>query len=129
VTGPALFEVATNPDPDSTLPFLIRLPLPSGELILKARDTWPRTAKVYCHRAERWPEAPEILEQVAVRSCRRRGVAIDLVLDRPRENRSQLVFTRIQAGRPRGDLLAVGAHHPPRPARDPGSPPPRRRPR
>jgi hypothetical protein len=34
-----------------------------------------------------------------VRSCQRRGVAIDLVLDRPRENRSQLVFTRIQGGR------------------------------
>jgi hypothetical protein len=61
--------------------------------------SWPRTAKVYCHRAEQWPDQPEILEQVAVRSCRRRGVAIDLVLDRPRENRSQLVFTRIQGGR------------------------------
>ena len=47
-----LFEVAANPDPDSTLPFLIRLPLPTGELVLKARDSWPRTAKVYCHRAE-----------------------------------------------------------------------------
>jgi hypothetical protein len=96
---PALFEVAANPDPDSSLPFLIRLPLPDGELVLKARDSWPRTAKVYCHRAEAWPDQPQILEQVAVRSCRRRGVAIDLVLDRPRENRSQLVFTRIQGGR------------------------------
>jgi hypothetical protein len=66
---------------------------------LKARDSWPRTAKVYCHRAERWPENPEIVEQVPIRSCQRRGVAIDLVLDRPRENRSQLVFTRIQSGR------------------------------
>jgi hypothetical protein len=94
-----LFEVAANPDTDSSLPFLIRLPLPDGDLVLKARDTWPRTAKVYCHRAEAWPEQPEILERVAVRSCRRRGVAIDLVLDRPRENRSQLVFTRIQGGR------------------------------
>jgi hypothetical protein len=96
---PAIFEVAANPDPDSSLPFLIRLPLPDGELVLKARDTWPRTAKVYCHRADRWPERPEILEQATVRSCRRRGVAIDLVLDRVRENRSQLVFTRIQGGR------------------------------
>jgi ERCC4 domain len=96
---PVLFEVAANPDPESSLPFLIRLPLPDGDLVLKARDTWPRTAKVYCHRAEAWPEQPEILERVAVRSCRRRGVAIDLVLDRPRENRSQLVFTRIQGGR------------------------------
>jgi hypothetical protein len=96
----ALFEVAANPDSDSTLPFLIRLPLPDGELVLKARDSWPRTAKVYCHRAEDgWPEKPEIIEQIPVRSCQRRGVAIDLVLDRPRENRSQLVFTRIQGGR------------------------------
>ena len=91
-----LFEVAANPDPDSTLPFLIRLPLPTGELVLKARDSC-RTAKVYCHRAEQWPRDPEIVEQVPIRSCQRRGVAIDLVLDRPRENRSQLVFTRIRA--------------------------------
>jgi ERCC4 domain-containing protein len=97
--GVAMFEVAANPDPDSTLPFLIRLPLPDGELILKARDSWLRTAKVYCHRAEGWPEQPQIIEQIPVRACRRRGVAIDLVLDRPRENRSQLVFTRIQGGR------------------------------
>ena len=96
---PILFEVATNPEPDSTLPFLIRLPLATGELVLKARDSWPRTAKVYCHRADRWPEQPEIVERVPIRSCQRRGVAIDLVLDRPRENRSQLVFTRIQGGR------------------------------
>jgi hypothetical protein len=41
----ALFEVAANPDPDSTLPFLIRLPLPTGVLVLKTRDSWPRTAK------------------------------------------------------------------------------------
>jgi ERCC4 domain len=96
----ALFEVAANPDPDSSLPFLIRLPLPGGELILKARDSWPRTAKVYCHRADDgWPEEPHLIEQVSIRSCQRRGVAIDLVLDRPRENRSQLVFTRIQGGR------------------------------
>jgi hypothetical protein len=94
-----LFEVAANPDRESSLPFLIRLPLPDGELVLKARDSWPRTAKVYCHRTEGWPKRPEILERVAVRSCQRRGIAIDLVLDRPRENRSQLVFTRIQGGR------------------------------
>ena len=68
--GVPLFEVAANPDPDSTLPFLIRLPLPTGELVLKARDSWPRTAKVYCHRAEGWPEEPEIVERVPIRSCR-----------------------------------------------------------
>ena len=96
---PALFEVAANPDPESTLPFLIRLPAAGGELILKARESWPRTAKVYCHRADGWPDDAQIIERIPVRSCQRRGVAIDLVLDRPRENRSQLVFTRIQGGR------------------------------
>jgi ERCC4 domain len=90
------FVVATNPDPHSKLPFLIRLPLSSGPLVLKAGDRWPRTAKVYCHRADEWPEELEILEQVPVRSCVRRGQAIDLVLERARENRSQLVFTTIR---------------------------------
>jgi hypothetical protein len=93
------FVIARNPEPGSSLPYLLRLPLPGGDLVLKARDTWPRTTKVYCHRAEGWPEHAEIVEEVPVRSCVRRGVAIDLVLDRPRENRSQLVFTRIQGGR------------------------------
>lgn len=93
------FVIARNPEPGSSLPYLLRLPLPGGDLVLKARDTWPRTAKVYCHRADGWPEQAEIVEEVPVRSCVRRGVAIDLVLDRPRENRSQLVFTRIQGGR------------------------------
>ena len=93
------FEVARNPETDSTLAYLLRLPLPEGPLVLKAGDTWPRTAKVYCHRAEGWPERPEILESVPVRACRRRGVAIDLVLERPRENRAQFVFTNLKGGR------------------------------
>ncbi len=88
------FVVARNPDESSTLPYLIRLPLPAGPVILKVRDTWPRTAKVYCHQSDDWPPDPEIVERVGVRSCRRRGAAIDLVLDRSRENRSQFVFTK-----------------------------------
>jgi len=89
MSGPAaMFVVARNPDPHSRLGFLVRLPLPGGDLVLKARETWPRTGAVYCHLAEgEWPDPPggvEIVEQVPVRSCRRRGAAIDLVLDRPR---------------------------------------------
>lgn len=91
--------MARNPDPESTLPYLIRLPLGARGVVLKARDTWPRTAKVFCHPATEWPEEPEILERVPVRSCVRRGAAIDLVLDRSRESRSQIVFTRIRGGR------------------------------
>ncbi len=88
------FVVAHNPDDESSLPFLIRLPLPSGPVVLKVRDTWPRTSKVYCHPSDDWPADPSIVERVPVRSCVRRGAAIDLVLDRGRENRSQFVFTR-----------------------------------
>lgn len=96
---PEDFVVARNPDPESTLPYLIRLPLGSQGVVLKARDTWPRTSKVYCHRAHEWPATPDVVERVPVRSCVRRGGAVDLILDRGRENRSQFVFTRIRGGR------------------------------
>jgi hypothetical protein len=89
------FVIARNPDEASSLPYLLRIPLPSGAVVLKAKDTWPRTSKIYCHPADAWP-APDdldIVERVPVRSCVRRGVAVDLVLDRGRENRSQFVFT------------------------------------
>ncbi len=69
------------------------------EDVLKARETRPRTAKVYCHRAESWPEDAEIVERVPVKSCTARGPAVELVLDRGREKRSQLVFTRVKGGR------------------------------
>lgn len=93
---PEDFLVARNPDPDSTLPYLLRVPLGEEGVILKARDTWPRTSKVYCHRVEEWPDDVEIVERVPVRSCVRRGAAVDLVLDRGRENRSQLVVTAVR---------------------------------
>jgi hypothetical protein len=65
--------------------------------VLKARESWPATARVYCHRFEdAWPEQAEIVEQTPVRLCRRRGAAIDLLLDRPRLARSQFVFTQVK---------------------------------
>jgi hypothetical protein len=88
------FVVARNPEDGSSLPYLVRLPLPDGAVVLKVRDVWPRTAKVYCHRALAWPDDPDIVERVPVRVCQRRGAAVDLVLDRSRENRSQFVFTK-----------------------------------
>ena len=55
------------------------------------------TARVYCHRFEGpWPAAAEIVEDVPVSLCHRRGAAIDLVLDRPRLARSQFVFTQVK---------------------------------
>lgn len=87
--------IAVNPDPDSRLPYLMRLPL-AGGMVFRTSGTWPRTSALYCYpvSADEWPEDPNIVERVQLRSCVRRGAAIDVVLDRGRENRSQLVFTK-----------------------------------
>jgi hypothetical protein len=82
------FVIARNPDPISKLPYLLRLPLGASGVILKAREMWPRTTKVFCHPETEWPEDAEILQRVGVRSCVRRGAAIDLLLDRGQENRT-----------------------------------------
>jgi hypothetical protein len=92
------FLVARNPEAGSTLPYLLYVPVGAG-LALKARDSWPRTSRVYCHRLESWPDDVEVIEDVTVVECHRRGVAVDLVLDRKRESRSQFVFTRLPGGR------------------------------
>ncbi len=86
--------IAVNPDPDSTLPYLLRLPL-AGGMVFRTSGTWPRTKALYCHPVDagEWPEQPDIVERAPLRSCVRRGAAIDLIVDRSRENRSQLVFT------------------------------------
>lgn len=87
--------IATNPDTDSTLPYLLRLPVGEG-MVFRVRDTWPRTKAIYCHLVDgaEWPADPEIVVREPLRSCERRGAAIDVVLTRSRENRSQIVFTR-----------------------------------
>ena len=86
--------IASNPDADSRLPYLLRLPL-GGGMVFRTSGTWPRTKALYCYPvpSEEWPQAPDIVERVPLRSCARRGAAIDLILDRGRENRSQIVFT------------------------------------
>jgi len=52
--------IARNPAEASTLPYLVRLPVPGRPVVLKVRDTWPRTAKVYCHAADEWPPEAEL---------------------------------------------------------------------
>ena len=87
--------IARNPDPDSSLPYLLRLPLGDG-LVFRTKGTWPRTSALYCHPVPEveWPESPDIVERVALQACARRGAAIDVVADRGREQRSQIVFTK-----------------------------------
>ncbi len=95
------FRVARNPDPDSTLPYLLRIPVPGEPVVLRAREPWPRTSKVYCHDAgDRWHDGLEVVEEVPVRDCAWRGRSIDLVLDRRQLNRSQFVFVTLKGGRP-----------------------------
>ncbi len=86
--------VALNPDPDSRLGYLLRLPL-GGGMVFRTSGTWPRAKALYCYPVtiDEWPADPDIVERAPIRSCIRRGAAIDLILDRGRESRSQLVFT------------------------------------
>ena len=86
--------IARNPDPDSTLPYLLRLPLGDG-LLFWTKGTWPRTSALYCHPvpATEWPADPDVVERIPLRGCARRGAAIDVIADRAREHRSQIVFT------------------------------------
>ena len=85
-----------NPDEDSRLPLLLRIPQPGGDLLFRTSDRWPRIKALFCYPVplDEWPDDPVIVERVTVRSCRRRGAAIDVIVDRARENRSQLVFTQ-----------------------------------
>ena len=90
--------IATNPDPDSSLDYLLRVPLSSG-LVLRTGGTWPRTTALYCHPVptEEWPARPDIVERIPLRSRTRRGAAIDLIAARSREHRSQQVRTTKRA--------------------------------
>ncbi|MCI4676142.1 ERCC4 domain-containing protein [Candidatus Mycolicibacterium alkanivorans] len=85
--------IAANPNTASRLRYLIRLPLDG--LVFATSDTWPRTKALYCHPmdADAWPADAEPLERIGLRACNRRGAAIDIVAERSREGRSQLVFT------------------------------------
>lgn len=87
--------IARNPDDGSRLHYLMRLPQPGGDLLFRTSDTWPRVKALYCHPVglDEWPDDPEIVERIPLRSCQRRGASIDVIAQRGRENRSQVVFT------------------------------------
>ena len=87
------FVLARNPDPESSLPYLLRLPIEGG-IILKAKADWPRASRVYCHPLEVWPDDAEVIEEVAVKLCHRQ--------------QPQPVRVHETAGTA-GDLLADGA--------------------
>jgi len=93
------FRVARNPDAESRLPYLVWRPIEGG-LVLKAREIWPRASRVFCsHEGTPWDESAGVVDEAQILLCRRRGAAIDLVLDRTKLARSQFVFTNAR-GRP-----------------------------
>jgi hypothetical protein len=87
--------LARNPDPGSTLPYLLRLPIGEG-VVFRTKGTWPRTNALFCYPvpAAEWPEHPDVVERVDLQACTRRGASIDVVAARGREQRSQIVYTR-----------------------------------
>jgi hypothetical protein len=42
------------------------VPLGERGLMFKARDSWPRTAAVYCHPIPDWPDDAEVVERLPV---------------------------------------------------------------
>jgi hypothetical protein len=94
------FVVARNPDGESSLPYVLQVPI-GGGLLLKAAQPWPQSSRVYCHPLDPLADGAEleVLEDVGVRMCAWRGQAVELVLDRSQHNRSQFVFTTAR-GRP-----------------------------
>lgn len=85
------FIVARNPNRASGLPFLVRVPLATGDLWLKTKDSWPRTGRVYCHPLDVPPGDIEIISETPIVVCQKRRLAIDLVLERGLNKRSQFV--------------------------------------
>ncbi|MGO8848762.1 MAG: ERCC4 domain-containing protein [Mycobacterium sp.] len=78
------------------MPLLLRVPFADGDLLFRTSGTWPRVKALFCYPVglDESPADAVIVERVPLRSCRRRGAAIDVIADRSRENRSQLVFTQ-----------------------------------
>jgi hypothetical protein len=86
--------IARNPDPASSLTYLLRVPLGKGSCsALQGLGRAPRPHYCYPVSSSEWHADADIIKRVALRSCVRRGAAIDLVVDRARENRSELVYT------------------------------------
>ncbi len=91
-----LFVVAKNPEEDSKLNYIIKFPLNGSEVCLKTSESWPRVSRLYCHPVENLSGDIEIISTCEIESAVKRGIAIDLILKRFRENRSQIIFTKLK---------------------------------
>jgi hypothetical protein len=66
--------IAVNPDEDSRLPYLLRIPQPGGDLLFRTSGTWPRVKALYCYPVDldEWPTDAVIVERV----CGRAGAGV-----------------------------------------------------
>jgi len=89
------FVIGRNPDKDSSLPYILQFYVDRRDRVtLKARESWPKEdGAVYCYPLPEWPKGAQRIDSVRVRSCRRRGPTIDIVLERKRHARSSIVYT------------------------------------
>lgn len=93
--NPAPFVIAKNPNPDSHLPFLLRLPVAGEEpLVLATAADWPGAKDTFCYQLDAWPEEAEVVHQIPVASCWRAGKAVHLMLERRLRRRSMFVWTQ-----------------------------------
>ena len=67
--------IAANPDTESRLPYLIRVPI-GGGLVFATSDVWPRTKALYCHRLDitEWPDDAELVDRVECLPINRQAV-------------------------------------------------------
>ena len=57
VPGPGELVIVANPDGESSLRYLLRLPI-GGGLVFRTAGTWPRTKALFCYPMppEAWPD-------------------------------------------------------------------------
>lgn len=93
------FVIARNPAPRTRLPYLLRLPPPEPggrPLLLATQGRWPGPRDLFCCELESWPEGAQVLAEIPVQACYRRGRAVHLVLARRSHRRSLFVWTQRQ---------------------------------
>ena len=93
-----IFLIARNPEEDSKLPYLLRLPIGEG-WSPKPRHLAPLGQDALPRLRQGWPDDVEVNRRNPGRIVQAARTVIDLVLDRPRLARSQFVFTETR-GRP-----------------------------
>lgn len=91
--------IARNPDADSSLPYLLRVPLGDG-LVFRTKGTWPRTNALYCHPVAVVEWSPRTRKQarpdVRLPTARAAGIAdLEIVVDS--HERYPYTFTGQQA--------------------------------